>query len=115
MGAGGMIDAVAAAARGAPLKANQLRQQSCVVEQVELARINERQQVAIQFRLRLGGGLVGDAVTAEALARPVAAVAVAIDLGDAIEGWSGTPRNLRLNARRGAFERRAAIRFFEMD
>ena len=72
-----MIDGVAAAARGAPLKANQLRQQARMIEQVELARIDGGQKVTVQVGLRLLRWLVADAVFAEPLARPVAGVAVA--------------------------------------
>jgi hypothetical protein len=65
-----MIDRVAAAARGAPLKANQLRQKARMVKQVDLARVDGRQQIAIEIRLRLLRGLVADAVVAESLFRP---------------------------------------------
>jgi hypothetical protein len=43
----GVIDAVTAATRRAPFQAHQLRQQPRVVEQVELARVDDGQQVAV--------------------------------------------------------------------
>jgi hypothetical protein len=64
-----MIDRVTAAARGAPLKANQLRQKARMVKQVDLARVDGRQQIAIEIRLRLLRGLVADAVVAESICR----------------------------------------------
>jgi hypothetical protein len=36
-------------ARGAPFQAHQLRQQSRVVEQIELARIDHGQQIAVEI------------------------------------------------------------------
>jgi len=51
--AGRMIDRIAAAARGASLKANQLRQKARMVKQVDLARVDGGQQIAIEIRLRL--------------------------------------------------------------
>jgi hypothetical protein len=59
---GGVIDAVAATARGASLEANQLCQQPRVIEQIELVRIDGGQQVSVQIGLRLGGRLVGSPV-----------------------------------------------------
>ena len=48
-----------------------------VVEQTDLLRVDGRQHVAIQVALGLGGQLVGNAVLAETLARPLACVVVA--------------------------------------
>jgi len=44
-----LIDAVAAATRCAPFQAHQLRQQPRVVEQIELARIDDGQQIAVEI------------------------------------------------------------------
>jgi VIT1/CCC1 family predicted Fe2+/Mn2+ transporter len=48
-----------------------------VVEQTDLLRVDGGQHVAIQVALGLGGQLVGNAVLAETLARPLACVVVA--------------------------------------
>jgi hypothetical protein len=68
-----MIDRVAATARGAPLKANQLCQKARMVKQVDLARVDGGQQIAIEIRLRLLRGLVPDAVVTESFFRPTPA------------------------------------------
>jgi hypothetical protein len=78
---GGVIDAVAAAACCAPFKANDLGDKSRVVGQFDLPRIDGGQQVAIEIAFRFRGGLINDAVTTEALARPLAAIAVVGDFG----------------------------------
>jgi hypothetical protein len=70
--AGGVVDAVASAARGASLKANQLRQQARVIEQIELARVDSGQQVAVQVGLWFLRGLISDANLAKSFARPLA-------------------------------------------
>jgi hypothetical protein len=69
-----MLDRVAAAARGAPLKANQLRQKARMFKQVDLARVDGGQQIAIEIRLWLLRGLVADAVVAESFFRPFSGV-----------------------------------------
>ncbi|MGB9315451.1 MAG: hypothetical protein WCB62_10565, partial [Pseudolabrys sp.] len=48
-----MIDAVAATARTAPLKTDQLRQQPRMVEQIKLAAVDQRHNVPVEVRLRL--------------------------------------------------------------
>src|SRR5262245_28942308 len=79
-----MIDGVATAARGASLKANQLRQQARMVKQVDLARVDGGQQIAIEIRLRLQRGLVADAVVAESFFRPFSRISVAANTRHAV-------------------------------
>ena len=80
MATAGVVDAVAAAARGAALEADDLRNQSCIVEQLELPGIDGRKYVAIEIAFQLDGGFIRDPVLPKALAGPFPAVSVARDL-----------------------------------
>ena len=55
-----------------------------MVKQVDLARVDGRQQVAIEIRLRLLRGLVADAVLAERLLHELAAVVVTKHFGNVV-------------------------------
>ena len=79
-----MIDAVATASGNPTLKSHQLADKPRVVEQIDPRAIQQGQKVAIEIALRRGRGLIGDAEFAELLARPLAGVAVADDLRDAV-------------------------------
>jgi len=57
---------------------------SRVVEQLDLARVEQRQQVLVEIRFRAIGRLIGDAVPGDSLDRPLPAVAVADDQRDAV-------------------------------
>jgi hypothetical protein len=81
---GTVINRVAATARGSAFEAAQLRDQASVVEQVDLARINGRQQVAIQVALGFCARLAVDALLGKALDRPQAAPTVASYFRDAV-------------------------------
>src|SRR5262249_54868639 len=84
VGAGRMVDAIPAAPRGAALEGRQLAGELRMVDQVDQLRIHQRKQVEIQIALRLRCRLISDAMFAELLHRPFAAVAVALDTVDAI-------------------------------
>ena len=53
---GRVIDAVAPATRGAAFEADDLRNKSRIVEQLELPGVNGREHIAIEIGFRLGGG-----------------------------------------------------------
>jgi CRISPR-associated protein Cas2 len=70
MSAWRVINAVPAATTGSTLKAGELRDQLRVVEELHLAAIQGREQVAVEIGLRFGRGLVIDPVLSKRLARP---------------------------------------------
>jgi hypothetical protein len=73
-----MVDAVAAGACSTALKANDLCNQAVIVEQLDLARIDQWEKVAIEIALWFRCRLIGYAMLAEAFDWPFAAVAVAL-------------------------------------
>ena len=75
VGAGSVIDRIAAATGNPALQASTTAQYSRVVEQRDLAAVDQRQQVAIKIGLRRRRLLIGDAVLAELLDRPFAGIA----------------------------------------
>jgi hypothetical protein len=81
-----MVDARAASRAGATLEGPQLPEEGRVVGQVDRACGEERLDLEVGAALVGLGHVVGDAVRAKARGRPVAAVAVAADGGDAVAG-----------------------------
>jgi hypothetical protein len=79
-----MIDAVAATPRRVAFEGDQLIYGPLVAEQPDRARVNERQGVPIEVRLRLGTRVVLDALLAELFAWPFAREPIADDLGNPI-------------------------------
>ncbi len=79
-----MVYAVAPAARSSALEAAELRDEARVIEQFDLAGVQQREHVAIDVALRMLREIVRNAVHAEALARPLAGVPVAGDAMHAI-------------------------------
>ena len=47
-----MIDGVTTAARGAPLQRTKLRDKARMIEKLDLAAVNQRQEIAIEIALR---------------------------------------------------------------
>src|SRR5689334_18059600 len=73
-----------AAARGAPLKAAQLRDQPLVVEQIDAPRIDQREHVDVEIGLRLSTLLKRNAKMLELLRRKAASELIPKDLADPI-------------------------------
>src|SRR5260370_35986660 len=71
-----MIDIVASAA-GAPLQRDELRIQLAVVEQLDLAGIEQRQAIAVDRGLGPVGQIVRDATLLQPLSSPLAGAVVA--------------------------------------
>src|SRR2546422_7541533 len=80
----GMVDRVLAAARGAAFKTLQLPQQSLVVEQLHALARHERQERAVDVRLRMLADEVSDASLLEALLRPGTRIRVPGYVRDAV-------------------------------
>ncbi len=53
-----MINRILATARSATLQSTELRNQPRIVEQIDAARVQQRQQINVQLRLRLGRLLI---------------------------------------------------------
>ena len=70
MAAGRVIDAVSAAARGVALQAAELGDEATVIDELDAAAVQQRQEIAVEVALRLEGDGVFDAVSLESLARP---------------------------------------------
>jgi EAL domain-containing protein (putative c-di-GMP-specific phosphodiesterase class I) len=79
-----VVDAIAPAACGAALEAEQLRDQTRVVQQFNTAAIQRGQQVAINIALWLRGRHVVDAMHAETLPNPFAGITITAHLRDAV-------------------------------
>src|SRR5262249_7258872 len=86
----GVVDAVAAAACGATLKADELVEQAGVLGQRDAAGVEQRQRVAVNVGLGLLGSLVANAPLLERLGWKAATPSVAHNLADAValEQWN---------------------------
>ena len=79
MSARSVVDAVATAPACLALEPDELANHAIAVEQLDLPRINQRQEIEIQFRLGLVRQFVVDAALAKLLLRPLTAIVVAGD------------------------------------
>ena len=78
-----LADAIFAAAASIPFKADQLSDEPLVIEQTNVARVEQGQEVEIQGVLGVGR-LVCDSILAERLSNPGVRVSVAFNRGDAV-------------------------------
>ena len=78
---GSMVDAVTSAAPGAAFEADDLCNEPRVIEQLDLPRVDDGEELSINVGFGLAGGFIGDAECPEAFARPLAAIAIAGDFG----------------------------------
>src|SRR5580704_825885 len=115
MRAGCVIDAVSATACGAALQPSELGCEARQVEQLRLSAVQEREQVAVDVALGFLGRGVFDPMHPETLAWPLAAIAVARHLADAVtlqqlrELHGDVVRRERRTAFTDSVEDRAAI------
>jgi hypothetical protein len=79
-----MIDAVAPAARGAPFKTDQLRNQAGAVQKLHAATVQKRQKACVNGRFWIGALVAGDALGSEAFLDPARAPAIGHDFAQAI-------------------------------
>ena len=78
------------------LEPDELANHAIAVEQLDLLRINQRQEIEIEFRLGLVRQSVVDAALAKLLLRPLTAIVVAGDSRDpvALQGFGELGANL---------------------
>ena len=84
MRAGPVIDLDLPATRGAAFKADELSFETGMVQQIDHARVNERQQLLVELRLWLRRGLISDPVDEKPFSWPFSRVSIARDGFDAV-------------------------------
>ena len=82
--AGPVIDLDLPATRGAAFKADELSFETGMVQQIDHARVNERQQLLVELRLWLRRGLISDPVDEKPFSWPFSRVSIARDGFDAV-------------------------------
>jgi hypothetical protein len=79
-----VINRIATSARGTAFQPRELRRQSRQIQQLDFARVQERQHVAVDFALRAVTRLILNATPTKPLPWPLPGVAIAGDATDAI-------------------------------
>jgi hypothetical protein len=79
VGAGRVVDAVAASPRSAPFEAHELGCEARQIEKFDVTGIEQGQEVAVDVGLGLLGGNVLDSMHTKPFARPFAAISIARD------------------------------------